>query len=182
MLKKETDQTTVDIHAMIRVNQAGEQGAVRIYQGQCAVLKKSPLLPKLQEMLTQEEGHLQQFNTLINRHRVRPTLLSPLWHAGAFALGAVTGLLGQKAALACTVAVEEVIDAHYQSQIDILSTLPSTAELRELTSTIETCQEEEVLHKNTALSLGAEQALGYKALVHMIKGISKTAIWLSTRL
>jgi len=178
---------------MIRVNQAGEHGAVQIYKGQLFVLKNTPLKDTLETMLGHEKAHLEKFNALIVQHKVRPTILSPLWHVGGFLLGAVTAALGEKAALACTVAVEEVIDEHYQEQKETLahnalestsstmSRATSSAQLSHLQETIDHCQAEEVLHKEMALSLGAEQAPAYAILTGIVKTISKTAIWLSKR-
>src|SRR3546814_4906889 len=101
---------------MLRVDHAGEYGARRIYEGQLAVLGKSACAPTLKHMHAQELVHLRTFEDLLVRHRVRPTLLQPVWHVAGFALGAATALLGEKAAMACTVAVEEVIDEHYAGQ------------------------------------------------------------------
>src|SRR3546814_2861783 len=94
---------------MLRVDHAGEYGARRIYEGQLAVLGKSACAPTLKHMHAQELVHLRTFEDLLVRHRVRPTLLQPVWHVAGFALGAATALLGEKAAMACTVAVEEEI-------------------------------------------------------------------------
>src|SRR5258708_5872603 len=98
------------IRRMIRVNHAGEYGAQRIYAGQLAVLGKSSCAPVLESMARQEQAHLDTFSDWMVKRRVRPTLLMPLWHVAGYALGAATALLGEKAAMACTVAVESVID------------------------------------------------------------------------
>jgi ubiquinone biosynthesis monooxygenase Coq7 len=117
------------LEEMIRVNHAGEYGAVRIYQGQLAVLGKTASAPLIQEMALQEQEHLQEFERQLVARRIRPTLLTPLWHVAGFALGAATALLGEKAAMACTVAVEEVINDHYLEQKE---QLPDTeADLKE---------------------------------------------------
>jgi ubiquinone biosynthesis monooxygenase Coq7 len=137
------------VERTIRVDQAGEFGAVRIYEGQQPV-----------ELAV-----------------VRPTALSPLWHVAGFALGAATALMGEKAAMACTVAIEETIDEHYAAQAAALG--DDEAELR---ATIEKFRAEEVEHRDTALASGAEQAPAYEALSTVIKAGSKLAIWLSTRL
>ena len=112
----------VDIEAMIRVDHAGEYGAVRIYEGQLAVLKrrKSAKVETIQHMADQEQRHLKTFDRLVNERRVRPTALEPVWRVAGFALGAVTAAMGEKAAFACTAAVEEVIDEHYASQVAAL--------------------------------------------------------------
>src|SRR5450432_3889751 len=109
-----------DIDAMIRVDHAGEYGAVRIYEGQLAVLKGRASEATIRHMAEQEQQHLKAFDTLINQRRVRPTALEPVWRIAGFALGAATALMGEKAAFACTAAVEEAIDEHYASQIEAL--------------------------------------------------------------
>jgi len=164
---------------MIRVDHAGEYGAVRIYQGQLSVLGGSASAPLIEHMAEQERRHLDTFNKLIPQHRVRPTALLPLWHMAGFALGAGTALLGEKAAMACTVAVEEVIDEHYAGQIAILD---ADGDENGLRATIEEFRLEEVEHKETALKHGALDAPGYEVLSGLIKTGSRLAIWLSTRI
>lgn len=164
-----------DVPSMIRVNQAGEYGAKRIYAGQLAVLKGTAVEPVLRHMAAQEEDHHRAFNHLMVQHEVRPTLFQPLWHIGGYALGAVTALMGEKAAHACTIAVEEVIDEHYQSQ---LAQLASDSPLATL---IETCRQDEVHHKEMAENLGGREAPAFPVLEGLVKGISRAAIWLSTR-
>eukprot|EP00958_Prasinococcus_capsulatus_P020696 scaffold2738_cov366-Prasinococcus_capsulatus_cf.AAC.10 len=105
------------IHQMLRVDLAGEAGAVGMYQGQLAVLKNTAEGPTLKEMKAHEEEHLRTFNELLPRYRVRPSLLMPLWSAAGFALGFGSALLGKRAAYAATVAVEEVITEHYNDQV-----------------------------------------------------------------
>ncbi|TDI60301.1 MAG: demethoxyubiquinone hydroxylase family protein, partial [Alphaproteobacteria bacterium] len=105
---------------MIRVDHAGEYGALRIYEGQLAVLGRRRVGEVIQKMADGERRHLAVFEKMIVERRVRPTLLSPLWHVAGFALGAGTALMGEKAAMACTVAVEEVIDEHYARQAEAL--------------------------------------------------------------
>lgn len=162
---------------MIRVDQAGEYGAKRIYDGQIAVLGKGPDGPVLKEMAATEQEHLDTFNKLLVKRRVRPTLLTPLWHAAGFALGAGTALMGREAAMACTVAVEEVIEEHYASQAAQLD-----EDERELRDTIKKFRDEELEHKETALAEGAEQAPAYPALTAAVKTGSRLAIWLSERI
>src|SRR5690242_6449831 len=110
-----------DVDAMIRVDHAGEYGAVRIYEGQLAVFQARPgsarAAAAIKRMSDQEQRHLTRFDALINERRVRPTALEPVWRLAGFTLGAVTALLGEKSAMACTAAVEEVIDEHYASQL-----------------------------------------------------------------
>ena len=166
------------IERMIRVDQAGEYGAVRIYEGQLSVLGESASGPVIEHMAEQERRHLDAFNKLIPERRVRPTALLPLWHVAGFALGASTALLGEKAALACTVAVEEVIDEHYTRQVKRLDAEGTEKKLRD---TFEKFRLEEVEHKKTSLDHGAREAPGYEVLTGLIKAGSRLAIWLSTR-
>jgi ubiquinone biosynthesis monooxygenase Coq7 len=161
---------------MIRVDHAGEYGAVRIYAGQLAVLRSSGKADLVRQMQAQEEQHLATFNKLIADRRVRPTVLLPLWHVAGFALGAVTAALGEKAAMACTVAVEETIDAHYSNQIATVD--PDAPELR---GTLEKFRNEELEHRDIGLAHGAEQAPAYRLLSGVIRAACKAAIAVSER-
>ena len=165
------------IARMIRVDQAGEYGAARIYAGQLAVLGRTRAAPALRRMAEQEQRHLDEFNRLMVERRVRPTLLQPFWHVAGFALGAATAMLGEKAAMACTVAIEETIDEHYRRQAARLG----EAEPK-LKDTIEEFREDELEHRATALEHGAQQAPGYAPLTAGIKAASRLAIWLSERI
>lgn len=165
------------IERMVRVDHAGEYGAVRIYQGQLAVLGKSKNAAVIRHMKEQEDVHLETFDKIVADRRVRPTALLPLWHLAGFALGAGTALLGEKAAMACTVAVEEVIDQHYAGQVEALGD-----EEKDLKETFEKFREEELEHRDTGLEHGAEQTPGYFVLTQAIKKGSKLAIWLSERI
>lgn len=169
------------VERAIRVDQAGEFGAVRIYEGQLAALRwtgraNSEAGRKIAAMARAEREHNKVFDRLMVERRVRPTVLSPLWNIAGFALGAATALMGDKAAMACTVAVEETIDGHYAEQAASLG--DDEAELR---GTIEKFRAEEIEHKETALAAGAEEAPAYEALTAAIKAGSRLAIWLSTR-
>ena len=113
----EADRRTA---AMIRVDHAGEYGATRIYAGQLAVLGRGENAPLLRHMLAQEQAHLATFSAMVAERGVRPTVLLPFWHVAGYVLGAATAALGTKAAMACTVAVEEAIDAHYRAQREAL--------------------------------------------------------------
>jgi len=168
------------IERFIRVDQAGEYGAVRIYQGQLSVLGNSDSAPVISHMLAQEEEHLETFSKMVGKRRVRPTALLPLWHIAGFALGAGTALLGEKAAMACTVAVEEVIDEHYAGQVEKLEAMGGNE--KELQSTCEKFRLEELEHRDTALEHGAEQAPGYEGLSALVRTGSRLAIWLSERI
>lgn len=167
-----------ELARMIRVDQAGEYGARRIYEGQLAVMGRNhPNAGTIKHMHEQELRHLETFDRLMCERRVRPTALQPIWHVAGFALGAATALMGDKAAMACTVAVEEVIDEHYAEQAARLEEDES-----ELRDTIEEFRAEELEHRDTALEHGATQAPGYEALSTAIKTGSRLAIWLSQRI
>lgn len=165
------------LERIIRVDHAGEYGAVRIYEGQYAVLKNSDEADTIQHMKEQEVVHRDRFEEIIAARRVRPTVLSPLWHVAGYALGAGTALLGKEAAMACTEAVEEVIDEHYQHQLDQLGD-----DEKELKETIEKFRAEEIEHRDIARDKGAAEAPGYEVLTGAVKAGSKLAIWLSSRI
>lgn len=161
----------------IRVDHAGEYGAVRIYAGQLAVLRCRSSAPAIRRMAEQEQAHLATFEKLLVERRVRPTLLQPLWHVAGFALGASTALLGPKAAMACTVAVEEVIDRHYAGQVARLGD-----DEAELQSVCEQYRQEELQHRDEALAKGAREAPAYGLLTTVVRAGSRAAIWLSERI
>jgi ubiquinone biosynthesis monooxygenase Coq7 len=165
------------VDRIIRVDQAGEYGAVRIYEGQLSVLGRTPAGGVIRSMAVKEREHLSKFNELIVERRVRPTAMQPFWHLAGFALGATTALLGPRAAMACTVAVEEVIDEHYAGQVAELG--DDERDLREI---CERYRQDEIEHRDTGLEHGAEQAPGYRALTGAIKAGSRLAIWLSERI
>jgi ubiquinone biosynthesis monooxygenase Coq7 len=169
-----------DVAAMIRVDHAGEYGAVRIYEGQLAVLSartgSERTVAAIKRMSDQEQRHLAKFDALVNERRVRPTALEPVWRLAGFTLGAVTALLGEKAAMTCTAAVEEVIDEHYASQVGRLKHDPA---LRE---TIEDFRKDEIAHRNEALARGAAEAPGSKMMSEAIKAGCRLAIKLSERI
>lgn len=162
---------------MIRVNHAGEYGAKRIYQGQLAVLGKKACGDTIRHMAGQEEKHLEVFSRMIAERRVRPTTLLPLWHMLGYALGAGTAFLGEKAAMACTVAVEEVIDEHYAGQESSLDDKE-----KELKRTIAQFRKEEQEHRDIGLAHDAKLAPAYPLLTAFIKSASRTAIWLSKKI
>jgi ubiquinone biosynthesis monooxygenase Coq7 len=171
-----------DVQSMIRVDHAGEFGAVRIYEGQLAVLKRHGgsrhSIETITHMAEQEQQHLKAFEALVNARRVRPTALEPVWRVAGFALGAATAALGEKAAFACTAAVEEAIDAHYAAQIAALEGGGEAA----LKQQIADFRADEAAHRDTALKAGAEQAPGYKLLSETIKAGCRLAIKLSERI
>jgi ubiquinone biosynthesis monooxygenase Coq7 len=162
---------------MIRVDHAGEYGAARIYAGQLAVLGRGRKGDLLRHMKAQEQEHLRTFQGLIADRRVRPTVLQPVWHLAGFALGALTAALGEKAAMACTVAVEETIDAHYTGQIDSIGAGES-----QLRDTLQRFRAEELEHRDIGLANGAEQAPAYRLLSRVIKAGCRTAIAVSERI
>ena len=165
---------------MIRVDHAGEYGAVRIYEGQLAVLGSRPHAKKtaavIERMAKQEQSHLDEFDRLVNERRVRPTALEPVWRAAGYALGAATALMGEKAAMACTAAVEEVIDEHYARQVERLDRDV------ELKKTVQRFRRDEIAHRNEALANGAAEITGYRLLSETIKIGCRVAIKLSERI
>ena len=162
---------------MIRVDHAGEYGASRIYAGQLAVLGRGEKGDILRHMKAQEQVHLDTFGAMIAKRRVRPTALLPFWHLAGFALGAATAALGVRAAMACTVAVEEAIDEHYSEQAAALG--DDEAALRD---TIETFRAEELEHRDIGLANEAELTPGYRLLTAVIKAGCKVAIKVSERI
>jgi ubiquinone biosynthesis monooxygenase Coq7 len=164
------------VERMIRVDHAGEYAAARIYAGQIAVLRRSASAPALREMAAQEQEHLDAFAALVTQRRVRPTAMLPLWHLASFALGAATAALGERAAMACTVAVEETIDEHYAGQIAALD--DNEADLR---ARIVKFREDELQHRDIALANGARQAPGYRLMTAVIKAGCRAAIAISER-
>ncbi|WP_191084343.1 demethoxyubiquinone hydroxylase family protein [Roseococcus microcysteis] len=164
------------LEQVIRVDHAGEYGAKRIYQGQLAVLRGTRHEPTIRHMQEQEQEHLDTFSRLIAERRVRPTALLPFWHVAGFALGAATAAMGARAAMACTVAVEEAIDEHYQEQEAKLG--PDEAKLRE---DIARFRAEELEHRDIGLANEAELTPGYRVLSAAIKLGCKVAIKVAER-
>jgi 3-demethoxyubiquinol 3-hydroxylase len=165
------------IARMLRVDHAGEYGATRIYEGQLDVLGRRRAAGVVRQMAEAEKRHLVVFETLLRERRVRPTLLHPLWSVAGYALGAATAFLGERAAMACTVAVEEVIDEHYRDQAEYLADADPA-----LTQTILSFRDDEIAHRETAIVQGAEETPGYDLISAVVKTGSRLAIWLSTRL
>jgi ubiquinone biosynthesis monooxygenase Coq7 len=167
-----------DSASMLRVDQAGEYGATRIYAGQLAVLRANCAEAKLvSRMAAQEQRHLERFDRLMAERRVRPTALQPLWNVAGFALGAVTALMSEKAALACTDAVETEIDRHYRSQLEELGD-----DDPELAADIAEFRADELEHRDSAREGGATEALGYPLLTAAIRAGCRVAIELSKRI
>jgi 3-demethoxyubiquinol 3-hydroxylase len=165
------------IDRIIRVDHAGEFGARRIYEGQLAILRGKPEAQAIEHMYAQELEHLKAFEKLMVERRVRPSALHPVWNVAGFALGAATALMGPKAAMACTVAVEEVIDQHYRAQSEKLG-----ADEAPLKAKIEKFRGEELEHRDIGLECGAQQAPAYPLLTGAIKAGSRLAIWLAERI
>ncbi len=169
-----------DRSGMIRVNQAGEFGATRIYAGQLAVMgEREPLSAEIRAMAEQEAVHRAQFDALMAQRGVRPTALQPLWHAAGYALGATTALIGPEAAMACTAAVEEEIDRHYSEQ---LAELDAAGDDPELAALIREFREDERDHRTTALAAGAERAPAYALFAAAIRLGCRAAIAVSKRI
>lgn len=167
------------IERMIRVDQAGEFGATRIYEGQLAVMgDRGPHSGEIAAMARQEEGHRQRFDALLAERGVRPTALQPFWSFAGYALGAGTALLGPEAAMACTAAVETEIDRHYSDQLDRLDASGADPELAAM---IHEFREDEREHRDAALELGAEKAPAYPLLSGLIRLGCRAAIRLSDR-
>jgi len=175
-LKNKTNREILE--QIIRVDHAGEYGATRIYDGQIAVFGKNSKIGKtIQHMADQEQEHIDKFNELILEHRVRPTALLPVWNIAGFALGASTAFLGEKAAMACTVAVEKVIGEHYQEQLDLLED-----DQKDLKKTISKFRDDELEHHDIGIEHDAESAPGYKIMSKVIELGCKTAIAISKKI
>ena len=166
------------LEEIIRVDHAGEYGATRIYDGQLAVFGKNSKIGKtIQHMVNQELEHIDTFEKLIVNNRVRPTALLPLWNLGGFVLGATTALMGKKAAMACTVAVESVIAKHYEQQVQELGD-----DQVKLKRTIKKFQNDELEHHDIGLKHDAENTLGYNLLTKVIATGCKAAIIISKKI
>ena len=167
-----------DRESMLRVNQAGEYGATRIYAGQLAVLgRSSSAAHQIARMAAQEQRHLERFDRMMAERRVRPTALQPLWSIAGFALGAATAMISEKAAMACTDAVETEIDRHYSEQLAALGD-----EDPEFAADIRDFQAEELEHRETAREHGAQEAIAYPLLTTAIRAACRLAIELSKRI
>ncbi|CAZ86406.1 unnamed protein product [Tuber melanosporum] len=184
-----TEEEREFLQSAIRVNQAGELGANLIYEGQYAILKRDPRLkPLIRHMWDQEVHHLETFNKLVAKHRIRPTALRPLWNVAGYALGVGTALLGEKAAMACTEAIETEIGCHYNDQLRTLldmlkddKDLLQNGELKQLIDTIREFRDDELEHLDTAIEHDSKGAEGYDVLFNVIRVGCKAAIWLSQR-
>lgn len=177
---------------IIRVDHAGEFGAKVIYNGQIAALKLKrdyETLKLVEHMKQQEDAHFDYFEAEVKKHKIRPTILHPVWQVGGFALGFCTAIIDKKAAMVCTTAVEETIDKHYQEQIEFLeknSKNPQFQEAKinvsELKSKIVKFRDEELEHRDIGYEHNAAQFLAYKPLSNFIKLTVKAAIALSKKI
>ena len=175
-IKNRTDRQILE--EIIRVDHAGEYGATRIYEGQIAIFGKNSKIGKtIQHMADQEQEHIEKFEELIVLERVRPTALLPLWNIAGYALGAGTALMGSKAAMACTVAVEKVIGEHYQEQTTLLQ-----EDQKKLKSVIKKFAADELEHHDIGIAHDAESTPGYKVLTKVIELGCKTAIAISKKI
>lgn len=170
------------LEEMIRVDHAGEYAAVAIYRGQRAVFEKLPgkerIIDQLEEMEAEEQDHLDAFDDLIRDNGVRPTAFMPIWHVAAHGLGVATALLGEKAAHACTEAVESVIEGHYDRQVTELEGRGET----ELATKFAKFRDEETAHKDLAVEEGAHEAPAYPILSSVIKAGCRLAIRVSEKI
>lgn len=166
---------------MVRVDHAGEFGAVQIYRGQRAVFgrsdSKAHAARVVAEMEAGEQEHLRTFDRMISERGVRPTIMAPVWRVAGFGLGAVTALMGEKAAHACTEAVENVIEEHYARQSAALAGVDE-----ELKDVVDRFREEELAHRDTAIEQGAREAPGYAVLSAVIKLGCRAAIRISEKI
>ena len=166
-----------DIERYIRVDHAGERAAQQIYRGQLVVLGQHEMGDEIRHMMEQEVEHLETFDTLINERNVRPSFLDPVWGAAGFALGLVTAAMGPKAAMACTIAVEEVIGEHYQKQAENLGSDEAS-----LKKTIERFRDEELEHRDIAVDYKGREARHYKMLHDVIQKGCRTAIKIAEKI
>ena len=171
-----TDQSILE--EIIRVDHAGEFGATRIYDGQIAIFgTKSKIGKTIKHMADQEQEHIETFEKLILNHRVRPTALLPVWNVAGYFLGVATAMMGEKAAMACTVAVEKVIGEHYHKQISLLK-----EDHKKLKATIKKFAQDELEHHDIGIAHDAEKTPGYTILTKFIEMGCKTAITVSKKI
>ncbi|CRK89654.1 CLUMA_CG003369, isoform A [Clunio marinus] len=180
LMSQHVERPSPMVDKFVRVDHAGELGADRIYAGQMAVLGHTKVGPTIQHMWDQEKVHRNEMERLIKKHRVRPTIMVPFWNVAGFVLGAGTALMGEKAAMACTVAVETVIVEHYNDQLrQLMETKNPDKELLEV---ITKFRDEEQEHHDCGIDHGAQQAPFYEALTNVIKFGCKTAIKISEKI
>jgi len=168
------------LEEIIRVDHAGERGAMKIYEGQLLALKTikqdETLRDKIEEMKDQEKEHLEYFEKEIQKRKIKPTYLLPLWDVIGITLGFGTAVLGKKAAMLCTASVEEVIENHYQNQLKKLCN-----DEMDLKAKIEKFRGDEISHKNTAYESGATNKGFYSIMDRAIRIGSRIAITISEK-
>ena len=169
--------TKKDIDAILRVDHAGETAAAKIYDGQLAILKYTSVGPTIQHMKDQEQEHLDTFNKLLIENDTRPTALLPIWNVMGFGLGMASAIMGKKAAMACTIAVEEVIGEHYAKQAEALD-----EDLPELKATLIKFRDEELDHLETGVENEGRQAPGYEIMKTIVQFGCRTAIKISEKI
>jgi len=182
--------TNEKIHEMIRVNQAGEMGAKIIYEGQKKALKlkgDTKTLKLIEHMQKQEIEHFDYFDKLLKDKNIRPTIMQPIWQVGGFIMGFATAMIDKKAAMTCTTAVEEVIDDHYQEQLDYLDNIEThdknnNKDLKELKDKITQFRQEELEHRDIGYDNGADKLIFFKPLSALIKHTTKLAILFSKKI
>jgi len=176
---EKTNKKTLE--EIIRVDHAGERGAIKIYEGQLLALKTikqdETLKDKIEEMKEQEKEHLEYFEQEIQKRKIKPTSLLPLWDIMSVALGFSTALLGKKATLLCTASVEEVIEEHYKNQLKKLGD-----DEKDLKEKIEEFKKDEINHKNIAYESGATNRGFYSIMDKVIRTGSKIAITISEKI
>ena len=166
-----------DIDSILRVDHAGETAAAKIYDGQLAILKNTSVGPTIQHMKDQEQEHLDTFNKLLVENDTRPTALLPLWNVMGFGLGMASAIMGKKAAMACTIAVEEVIGEHYAKQADALN-----EDRLELKKTLMRFRDEELDHLETGVEHDGKEANGYELMKVIVQLGCRTAIKISEKI
>ena len=176
---EKTDKKTLE--EIIRVDHAGERGAIKIYEGQLLALKTikqdENLKDKIEEMKEQEKEHLEYFEKEIQKRKIKPTYLLPVWDLMSVALGFGSALLGKKAAMLCTISVEEVIDDHYQSQLKKIGD-----DQKDLKEKIEKFKMNKVDHKNIAYESGTTNKGLYSIMDKVIRTGSRIAITVSEKI
>ena len=171
----------IKVEEFIRVDHAGERGAIKIYEGQLLALntfvKDENLKKTIEKMKSHEKEHLEFFNKEIKKRNIKPTKLLPLWDLLGIGLGFSSAIIGKKATMLCTASVEEVIDEHYQNQINELE-----SDEKVLKEKIKKFRDDELRHKNIAYEQGASKKGLYSILDKIIKTGSKVAINISEKI
>ena len=176
---KKTDKNRLE--EFLRVDHAGERGAIKIYEGQLLALntfiKDNELKKMIEEMKQHEKEHLDFFNKEIKKRNIKPTKFLPLWDLLGVGLGFSSAIMGKKATMLCTASVEEVIDGHYQNQINQIN-----SDEKNLKKKIKKFRDDEIHHKNIAYNNGASKEGFYLILDKIIKTGSKVAISISEKI